>query len=309
MNSEDKKVILIIAFTSFLSLSLCVVFFVNGSYIIIQNLIYVPILIACMYFRKQGFMISVIIALIYLLILSFFSKDHEIILQGVVRFVVFVGIGLIVTYISIKQNNTENSLEEKETLLREVHHRIKNNMANVEGLLLMQADSIGNPEAKAALQESLTRVKSIRVLYDKLLLGKEYHDISIKSYVEGLLETISSVYFTGNEITIKKQITDFTIDSKKAVSLGIIINELLTNVFKYAVEGCEDCNVSISIKSIENSVTLIIKDNGIGIDEKINLNKSPGLGYTLVKMLVEQLGGTYSIVNENGTKSTVQFEI
>jgi len=200
-------------------------------------------------------------------------------------------------------------LAEKETLLREVHHRIKNNMATVESLLSLQADSIDNPEAIAALQDSIARVQSIRILYEKLLLGKEYHNISIKSYVEGLLDAISSVYITGNEITIQKQITDFTIDSKKAISLGIIINELLTNVFKYAFKGCENGNVSSSIERTENKIILIIQDNGIGIDERINLNKSPGMGHTLVKMLVEQLGGTFSIVSENGTKSTVQFEI
>jgi len=203
----------------------------------------------------------------------------------------------------------KKQLEEKEILLREVHHRIKNNMANVESLLSLQAGSIDNPETKAALQESLTRVQSIRILYDKLLLTKDYQDISIKSYVEGLLDAISSVYVTKNKITIQKQITDFTINSNKAIYLGIIINELLTNVFKYAFESYENGNVSISIEKAENIATLIIQDNGVGIDAGINLNKSPGLGFTLVKILVEQLGGTYSSVNENGTKSTVQFEI
>jgi two-component sensor histidine kinase len=110
-------------------------------------------------------------------------------------------------------------------------------------------------------------------------------------------------------ILIDQQLVDFTITSRKAISVGIIINELLTNIFKYAFKDRDGGKVSVSMEKTEDRVTLIIYDNGIGIDERILADKSPGFGLTLVRMLVEQMDGTYSIVNENGTKSVVQFNI
>jgi PAS domain S-box-containing protein len=203
----------------------------------------------------------------------------------------------------------KRQLAEKEVLLREVHHRVKNNIATVEGLLSFQADSTESPEAKAALQDSISRVRSICVLYDKLLLTTDYREISFRNYIESLLDSISAVFVEGRRFVVKKQIADFTIDSKKAVHVGIIINELMTNVFKYAFVGRDNGVISISVEKDGNAATLVIQDNGVGIDEKITSNGSPGLGFTIVKMMVKQLKGTYSAVNENGTRSTIRFEI
>lgn len=220
-----------------------------------------------------------------------------------------MGIVRNMTAQTLAEEEVQKQLAEKEILLREVHHRIKNNMANVEGLLSLQADLIDNPEAKAALQDSIVRIQSMRILYDKLLLTKDYHDISIASYVEGLVDSISVIFAMENKITIKKQITDFSIVPEKAIPVGIIINELLTNVFKYAFMGRDNGTVSILIEKFENLMTLMIEDNGIGMDEKISLNQSPGLGLTIVKMLVAQLKGTYKSINGNGTKIIIQFAI
>jgi len=209
----------------------------------------------------------------------------------------------------ISEMEIKKQLSEKEMLLHEVHHRIKNNMTIVSGLLTLQVSSIVNQEAKVALKDAIARVHSIRTLYDKLLLTKDYHDISIKSYIEGLLDAISAVFVMKNTISINKQITDFNIDSNKAISLGIIINELLTNVFKYAFAGSDNGIVLISVDKSDNNVKLIIQDNGVGIDEKIRSKESSGLGLTFVKMLAEQLKGTYTMESENGTKSIIQFTI
>ena len=96
---------------------------------------------------------------------------------------------------------------------------------------------------------------------------------------------------------------------KRQQLLGIIINELLTNVFKYAFKDSNKGKVSVTIEKNKKMITVIIQDNGVGIDEKVIEKKSSGFGLTIVIMLVEQLKGTYNIVNENGTKSTIQFEI
>ena len=132
------------------------------------------------------------------------------------------------------EEEIKKQLTEKETLLREVHHRIKNNIATIESFLSLQAGSTANAEVKAMLQDAISRVQSMRVLYDKLLLRKELNEISIKNYVESFVDSLVMFFDSENKIIIEKHIADFEVDTRKAVSIGIIINELLTNVFKYA---------------------------------------------------------------------------
>ncbi len=203
----------------------------------------------------------------------------------------------------------KRQLSEKENLLKEVHHRIKNNIASIEGLLSMQADSTLNSEVKNALQDAISRVQSIRVLYENLLFGKDYQDVSAKSYIESLVDSLVAVFSESKNITIEKKIADFSINSKNIISVGIIINELLTNIFKYAFKGKTDNRILIKLDRIENVVTLTIHDNGIGIDERALENKTPGFGLTIVKMLSEQLKGTYTIENDNGTRSCLKFKV
>ncbi len=185
--------------------------------------------------------------------------------------------------------------------------RVKNNIANIESLLSLQASSTTNAEVKAALQDALSRVQSMRVLYDRLLLSSALQEVSIKNHAEGLIDSLVTAFDPENDITIEKNIADFEIDAKKAFTIGIITNELLTNVFKHAFGDRQDGRVSVSIDKEEGNVTLIIKDDGIGFDEKALKNESPGFGRIIVSMLVEQLGGTYSVSNDNGAKSVVRF--
>ena len=200
-------------------------------------------------------------------------------------------------------------LSEKETLLKEVHHRIKNNIESIESLLRLNADSSSNSEVKNALQESISRVQSTRILYDKLLLSEYYHDVSIDSYLGALIESFVANFPEYQNVTIKKNITDFTLGSDKAILIGIIINELLTNIYKHAFTVESTGCVAIDLTRFGNRVTLTIKDNGIGIDNVADIDKSPGFGLSIVRMLAEQLRGRFSIECDNGTRSVLEFEI
>jgi len=207
------------------------------------------------------------------------------------------------------EEEIKKQLSEKEILLREVHHRVKNNIANIKGLLSLQAGSTENAEVKAKLQEAISRVHSLQVLYEKLLLSEDLHEVSMKSFLEGLIESLVVAFDSGKTVLIEKQISDFKIDAKKAFYVGIIVNELLTNVFKYAFGNCDKGMVSVSIDKEAGKVTLIIKDDGCGFDERALEDSSTGFGRTIVKMLVEQLDGTYSSGNEDGARSVVRFGI
>ncbi len=222
--------------------------------------------------------------------------------------------GAVITFVDITEafhlkRELQTQLSEKVALLKEVHHRVKNNIANIESLLSLQAYSSTNEEVITALQDSIARVKSMRTLYDRLLVSEDYREISIKDYAESLIESLGDVFFREKNITIEKQISDFTIASTKAIHVGMIINEFMTNVFKYAFKDADSGTVRVSIEKSENLVTLTVHDNGVGFDENKDLAKSPGFGLTIVNMLVDQLKGTYSIVNDNGMKSVVQFKL
>lgn len=200
--------------------------------------------------------------------------------------------------------------EEKEgleTLLKEVHHRIKNNITTIANLLSMQLESISNQEAISILQDTLARIFSMSVLYDKLLLSDDYSSIPAKNYLENLIDAIVELFQHNLYITTEKQIDQFNLPSKKLFLLGIILNELLTNTLKYAFIGKKSCFINISLTNIENQLTLTIQDNGNGLPENFNTNDSNGFGLKLVKMLCEQLNGSFTIENHKGTRSIVKF--
>lgn len=203
----------------------------------------------------------------------------------------------------------QKQLEEKELLLREVHHRVKNNIQNIESFLSLQLKSVKDSLSSSAIEDAISRVQSMRILYDNLLVSKNLREVSLKSYIENLLTSLQNVFPENENIAIKKEIVDFNISAKKAITIGIIVNELLTNIFKYAFVDFSKGEIEVSVEKNNNTVIITIKDNGVGIDERVVKNKTPGFGLTIVKMLVQQLGGTYSIDNDMGTKSVVTFEV
>jgi len=203
----------------------------------------------------------------------------------------------------------QRQLAEKGILLKEVHHRIKNNIASIGGLLSLHMQSATNPEAIAVLQEAIGRVNSMRILYDKLLLSEDYKDISVKNYVESLIDSVVSLFPDMAKVALEKQIADFQLDSKRLFPLGIIINELLTNIMKYAFVNRDAGLVKISLTNVDNRVTLTIQDNGIGLPAGFDINEPEGFGLMLVKMLSQQLGGSFSIEKQAGTRCKIEFNI
>jgi two-component sensor histidine kinase len=212
---------------------------------------------------------------------------------------------------SLEENNAKLNtlLLEKETILRETHHRIKNIIASIEGMLSLQSQSISNPEAVSALEDALSRVSSMRILYEKLLITKDYEDISVKEYLESLIDAVVELFPYNLKITVAQKIAALNLPSKKLFPLGIILNELLTNIMKYAFKGRESGLVNIALSNRQNRVTLTVQDNGNGLPEGFDISESKGFGLMLVKILSEQLGGIFTIENYKGAKSTLKFEI
>ncbi len=214
-----------------------------------------------------------------------------------------------ITEHKLTEDEVKRQLSEKEIILKEVHHRIKNNFTSIGSLLSIQVQAISNPEAISALQDAIGRVNSMSVLYKKLLLADDYSVTSLKEYLDNLIDEIISIFPGTTKVTVKKQIDDFQLDPKRLVSIGIIVNELLTNIMKYAFTGIDSSIIKVTLKEDQGNVTLTIQDNGNGLPEGFNIDTQKGFGLMLVKMLIQQLDGNFSIENHEGTRSTVQFRI
>ena len=225
--------------------------------------------------------------------------------------------GAVVNFVNISsrkqmEEDIKRQLSEKELLLREVHHRIKNNIAMVESLLSMQIRSVSNEEALAILQDAVGRVASMRVLYDKLLIQNDYEDSSVKRYIADLIESLETLFSDEARPAIEIRIDDFTLPSKTLFPLGIIVNELLTNTMKYAFADKPGGSVEVLLTKTGNQATLTIQDNGRGLPEGFSLDEATGFGFTLVKMLSEQLEGSCTIENREdagGARSVVEFNV
>jgi PAS domain S-box-containing protein len=207
------------------------------------------------------------------------------------------------------EEKIRNLLKEKELLLREVHHRIKNNMNTMYGLLSLQAEAMEVPAAAAALNDAVARIQSMMVLYDKLYRSDAFKELSVKDYLPALIGEVVRSFPQSNIIRIEKRIDDFVMDVKTLVPLGIIVNELLTNTMKYAFKGMDSGFISVSVSKKDNRASLVLADNGIGIPESVSFENSTGFGMQLVSMLTEQIGGRISIERGDGTKFILEFDL
>ena len=222
--------------------------------------------------------------------------------------------GVVINFVDITHrkkmdDELRKHLSEKEILLQEVHHRIKNNVTSIGTLLLTQAQSSDNPEVISILQDAIGRVNSMSVLYENLLVRQEYEAGSVKSYVETLVDSLVAAFPVKCDVTINKHLTDFALAPARLFPLGIIVNELLTNVMKYAFVGKQFGVVTISLAKTKSNVTLTVEDDGIGLPEHFESGESKGFGLTLIGMLSDQLGGRFTMESDDGTTSVLEFEV
>jgi two-component sensor histidine kinase len=199
-------------------------------------------------------------------------------------------------------------LAEKELILKEVHHRIKNNMSTIAGLLSLQAEALEIPAAKAALKDAESRVQSMMLLYNKLYQSSGFKAVSVLSYLPALISEILENFPNSASIKVWKIIDDFSLDAKMLQPLGIIINELLTNIMKYAFTGKILGVITVSAFLRGKKVFLSIEDNGNGMPETVDFENSPGFGLMLVGLLTKQLRGTIRIERSQGTKIVLEFD-
>jgi len=215
-----------------------------------------------------------------------------------------------VTEKKIAADEIKRLLGEKELLLKEVHHRVKNNMSAVAALLYLQAESINDAAAVSALEDARNRITSMMLIYDKLYRTSDYKNVDLPEYISKLVDEISSTYrIDGRNIQFEKNIGIFNMDSQMLFPIGIIINEIITNAFKHAFPGRAEGVIFISVQGYGGSLKLLIKDDGVGVPESFDINTTEGFGLSLVNILVKQMNGSLEVRNNGGTEYRIVIEI
>lgn len=200
-------------------------------------------------------------------------------------------------------------LGEKELIIKEVHHRIKNNMSTIISLLTLQADNNPDSQASGLLTDAAGRIQSMIVLYDKLYRSENNNAVSMNEYFPSLIHQIAGLIQFKNPFKFNIQIDNIVLSPDLLSPLGIIINELITNAVKHAFIGQSDGGViSISASGDESGVTIIFADNGNGLPSDVTIENSRGFGLRLVEMLVKQIRGSVSIDRDGGTKFIIKFK-
>ena len=205
-----------------------------------------------------------------------------------------------------KNSTISKALLEREVLLKEIHHRVKNNLQIISSLLNLQARFIKDKSAVDAVQEGRNRVKSMALIHQKLYQQDNIQGINMPEYIENLSRALLTSYkIKGDRITVDRKVDAINLDIDTAIPLGLIINELLTNSLKYAFPENEKGELKISLLQDRESLTLEVADNGIGMD---NASKSEGsFGMTLIDSLAEKLSATVESVQENGTRYLIRI--
>jgi PAS domain S-box-containing protein len=201
------------------------------------------------------------------------------------------------------------SLREKEVLLREIHHRVKNNMQIISSLFNLQAGYIKDEEALRILKEGQTRIRSMALVHEKLYQSGDLSKIDLAGYIQSLSTHLFHVYLVDpNQVRLETEYGDVTLDINSAVPCGLILNELISNALKHAFPAGRKGVLMIRLRrGKDGAVELRIADNGVGFPKGLDFRRTESLGLQIVSLLVGQLEGTIKLDGKNGTAFTVAF--
>lgn len=236
---------------------------------------------------------------------------------GLVLF--FIIIGLLYWQYRNKQHSNkvilqknvqlEHILTEKEWLVKEIHHRVKNNFHIVASLLEIQSSYLKNKEALSAIKESQHRIHSMSIIHQKLYQSETLSTIHMPEYIYELVEYLRESYAIRENIRFSLQVENIELNHASAITLGLILNEAITNAIKYAFAKTEDGKISISLSHIsESQILLSIADNGRGLPVDFDSKIGASMGMELLQGLTDDLGGSFSIETKEGTLIKVIFD-
>ncbi len=244
----------------------------------------------------------------YLILFRSSKKEFSIVEM---EFLVTLGIELGIVSQSIKSElKVKNSLLEKELLLKEIHHRVKNNLQIIISLFNLQSRTIKDKKLLNLFQDSKTRIKSMALIHEILYTSENYARIDYEEYIKNLTNNLIRTYnISTKNLNVVFDVEKISIDLNDAIPLALILNEIISNALKYAFpEDYPSKKLFISLKHKEKIIILIVQDNGVGLPKELNIQESKSLGLRLVSMLTKQLHGKLDVDRKKGTQFTIKFK-
>jgi two-component sensor histidine kinase len=321
LNRYQKNLLAI--FLGFVTLSIIIAFFSirNGEDSATHFLFSIAIISLTLFYRKEksiryffssiGVILfaAITVAISFKYNWQFFPQkiESDFLFQRRFIYILLLLSSLLLTFIlvySYKKNNKflENAVEEQQTLLAELNHRVKNNMAIIVSLLNMQKNKTDNPETQEALQDVHDRVMSMAFVHQKMYQVKNISVVELEPYINGLIAEIRNSIDIKKNIRFKTEIEPIQLDISTTIPLGLILNELITNAIKHAFPNKENPEIFISLKKVdENHFEVLVFDNGIGSSPP-QLKKSNGLGLSLIESLSDQINGKCEFTSDNGLR-------
>ncbi|QSZ67458.1 PAS domain S-box protein [Methanofollis aquaemaris] len=205
------------------------------------------------------------------------------------------------------ETKLKNSLREKDVLLKEIHHRVKNNMQQIASLLSLQGSTIRDPEAIDLLKNCESRIIAMALVHENLYMSENLASIDVKIYISTLCSEIHDSYASSSEFVIKTDIDDITLDLDTAIPIGLIVNELVSNAIKHAFLGRKTGTVQVGLHKKAATLCLTVEDDGIGVSPDIITDNVGKLGIRLVSVLSDQIGGVFEAYTDERTRFTVFF--
>ncbi|WP_242442722.1 histidine kinase dimerization/phosphoacceptor domain -containing protein [Magnetospirillum sp. 15-1] len=210
-----------------------------------------------------------------------------------------------------KEEKIRAALREKEILLGEIHHRVKNNLQIVDSLLDLQLSKLDDPVVAGMLRDSQSRIRSMVLIHQTLYQSKDFARVDFAAFLDSLIPTLVASYgLDSNRITLSLEVKDVQLPLSTAIPCGLIVNELVTNVFKHAFPDGRSGGIWVSLAGTEdNQVDLSVSDDGIGLPSDLELENATTLGLQLVCLLADQVGGSIRIERASPTRFRLRFPI
>jgi len=207
-----------------------------------------------------------------------------------------------------RTKDLNSSLEEKDILLSEIHHRVKNNLAITSSLLQLEMMQIEEVEVLEVFSNSVMRIKSIALVHENLYENFDFKRIPFHSYLEELLEYISAKYESEKEIQLEKNLKEVFLNINLAIPAALLVNELASNAYKYAFKNRKSGIVKVSLLQNGHNVVLTVIDDGIGLPDFVNLEDETSVSFVLINTLSKQLNATYEVQTKSGTEFIFRFK-
>lgn len=219
------------------------------------------------------------------------------------------GVNQDITEQKIAEDALAKSLDEKKMLLKEIHHRVKNNLMIISSLLNLQSRYIEDKDARDVFKESQNRAKSMAMIHEQLYRSTDLKNIDFRDYIRNLATDLYHTMVSDpDRIKLDINVEVVKIDINNMVPLGLIVNELVTNSMKYAFPNHKSGYIKIQLYRENEKITLVVSDNGIGLPEDVDYRKTNSLGLQLVKSLTDQIDGEIRLDQSQGTAFTIIFE-